>query len=128
MCVFSLTPYYSLQAGYFRKALSRLRLPEGRAWKLRWLQVKERRQQQKEGIVMKSPNFKRWASRRLLKLYLHNREPKHWLGDAVRAYRIRKRFRKRTARLRAFRRNAMVGAAGAASLTYGWLNRRAGKV
>lgn len=73
---------------------------------------------------MKTAHFKRRASRRLLKFYLHNREPKHWLGDAMRAYRIRRRFRKRTARLRTLRRNAMVGAA---NLRAGWLNRRAGR-
>jgi hypothetical protein len=64
--------------------------------------------------LMKSPNIKRWAGRRLLKLYLHNREPKHWMGDALRAYRVRNRIRKRAARLRSLRRNVMVGAAGAA--------------
>jgi hypothetical protein len=73
---------------------------------------------------MKTAHFKRWANRRLLKLYLHNRAPKHWLGDAMQAYRIRKRIRKRTARLRAFRRNAMEGAT---SLRNGLLHRRAGR-
>ena len=63
---------------------------------------------------MKRPNFKGWARRRLLKLYLRNRAPKHWLGDAMRARRMRNRIRKRTARLRALRPNALVGTAGAA--------------
>lgn len=73
---------------------------------------------------MLSRKFKGRAQRRLLKFYLHNRAPKHWLGDALRAYRTRKRIRKRTARLRALRRNAY---AGASRLRAGLLNRRAGK-
>ena len=73
---------------------------------------------------MLSRKFKGRAQRRLLGFYLRNRKPKHWLGDARRAYRTRKRIRKRTARLRALRRNAY---AGVASLKSGLLNRRAGK-
>jgi hypothetical protein len=73
---------------------------------------------------MLSRNFKGRAQRRLLKLYLHNRAPKHWLGDAVRAYRIRKRIRKRTARLHTLRRNAF---AGVSRLRSGLLHRRAGR-
>lgn len=63
---------------------------------------------------MKTAHFKRWAGRRLLRLYLRNRAPKHWLGDAMRARRVRNRIRRRTARMRSLRRNAMVSAAGAA--------------
>ena len=73
---------------------------------------------------MLSRNFKGRAQRRLLKFYLRKRKPKHWLGDALRAYRMRNRIRKRTARLRALRRNTL---AGAASLRTGLLNRRAGR-
>ena len=73
---------------------------------------------------MKSRNFKSRAQRRLLKFYLRKRKPKHWLGDALRAYRTRRRIRKGTARLRALRRNAFAGVAG---LRTGLLNRRAGR-
>lgn len=73
---------------------------------------------------MLSRNFKGRAQRRMLKFYLRKRAPKHWLGDALRAYRTRKRIRKRTARLRAFRHNAY---AGVTRLRSGLLNRRAGR-
>lgn len=74
---------------------------------------------------MLARNFQGRTRRRLLKFYLRNRAPKHWLGDAMRARRMRNRVRKRTATLRAFRHNAYTGAA---RLTSGLLSRRAGRV